>query len=152
MTNCSIPNWTQATGRTSTLSSRPLRKRNNSAARSEAFSLRAIAESGILRLFNAQRSTPNAQRSILLVGRWMLGVESWPFSSFGRVKGAWWPSRSSKPLSVSYTRDRGRFDSYPLRFFSTILVAVSLCETRASPIGRRLQQPPTAREVNIDVA
>jgi hypothetical protein len=30
-----------------------------------------------------------------------------------RVKGAWWPSRSSKSLSVP--NDRGRFDSYPLR-------------------------------------
>src|SRR5205823_4692437 len=32
-----------------------------------------------------------------------------------RVKGAWWPSRSSKPLSVRQPPDRGRFDSYPLR-------------------------------------
>jgi hypothetical protein len=35
------------------------------------------------------------------------------FSSSRRVKGAWWPSRSSKsPLVFT---DRGRFDSYPLR-------------------------------------
>jgi hypothetical protein len=34
-----------------------------------------------------------------------------PFS--WRVKGAWWPSRSSKSPSV--LTDRGRFDSYPLR-------------------------------------
>ncbi len=32
-----------------------------------------------------------------------------------RVKGAWWPSRSSKSPSV--LTDRGRFDSYPLRRF-----------------------------------
>src|SRR5262245_53442425 len=34
--------------------------------------------------------------------------------NFGRVMGAWWPSRSSKPLSVRYT-GRGVFDSLPLR-------------------------------------
>src|SRR5262245_33085869 len=33
---------------------------------------------------------------------------------WGRVMGAWWPSRSSKPLSVRFT-DRGVFDSLPLR-------------------------------------
>ena len=33
-----------------------------------------------------------------------------------RVKGAWWPSRSSK--SPSALTGRGRFDSYPLRLFS----------------------------------
>src|ERR1700730_1958303 len=38
-----------------------------------------------------------------------------PQSAIRRVKGAWWSSRSSKPLSVPHTRDRGRFDSYPLR-------------------------------------
>ena len=31
-----------------------------------------------------------------------------------RVKGAWWPPRSSKPLSVCFA-GRGKFDSYPLR-------------------------------------
>jgi hypothetical protein len=44
-----------------------------------------------------------------------MSVERWAFSSLWRVKGAWWPSRSSKPLSVPHSRDRGRFDSYPLR-------------------------------------
>src|SRR4029077_9823523 len=33
--------------------------------------------------------------------------------SVRRVTGAWWPSRSSKPLSVR--KSRGRFDSCPLR-------------------------------------
>src|SRR5262245_56501593 len=36
---------------------------------------------------------------------------------FGRVNGAWWPARSSKPLSIRQLLDRGRFDSYPLRLF-----------------------------------
>ena len=68
------------------------------------------------RLLNAQRSTPNAQRSIQIIGRWALGVGRWMLSSFfRRVKGAWWPSRSSKPLLIPQTRDQDRFDSYPLR-------------------------------------
>jgi hypothetical protein len=67
---------------------------------------------------NAQRSTLNAQRSTAPVGRWTLNaspartVGRWALSS-GRVKGAWWPSRSSKPSSTGNGRDR--FDSYPLR-------------------------------------
>jgi hypothetical protein len=73
----------------------------------------SVVESWTLRFFNAQRSTFNAQRSIQTVGRWMLDVGRWTFASFRRVKGAWWPSRSSKPLSVR--KSRGRFDSCPLR-------------------------------------
>ena len=47
------------------------------------------------------------------------GVGRWAFSISGRVKGAWWPSRSSKPSSLR--KWRGRFDSYPLRLdFSTL--------------------------------
>ncbi len=38
-------------------------------------------------------------------------------SSSRRVKGAWWPSRSSKSPSV--LTGRGRFDSYPLRLENT---------------------------------
>src|SRR4051812_19686318 len=38
-----------------------------------------------------------------------------PFCPSRRVNGAWWPARSSKPLSIPQARDRGRFDSYPLR-------------------------------------
>jgi hypothetical protein len=49
---------------------------------------------------------------ISLLGRWVFA-----FFVFWRVKGAWWPSRSSKPLSVRYSPGRGRFDSYPLRLF-----------------------------------
>jgi hypothetical protein len=41
----------------------------------------------------------------------------WMFSCSGRVKGAWWPSRSSKPLLVRQPLDQGRFNSYPLRIF-----------------------------------
>ena len=131
MANCSILNSKPATGRISTTSSRRSRNSNSTTALDEALSLTAVTELWIRKVFNAQRSTFNAQRSIQTVGRWT-------FSFYGRVKGAWWPSRSSKPSSPR--KWRGRFDSYPLRSFSAVPVAVSLCETRASPTGRRLQR------------
>ncbi len=124
MANCSIPNSTPAIGRTSTPLSRRSREQNSaSTAFFAALSLTKAIETQTLSLFNAQRSTPNAQRSIQTVRRWMLGVGCWAFSSLGRVKGAWWPSRSSKPLSVPHTRNRGRFDSYPLRQVSVVILS-----------------------------
>jgi hypothetical protein len=120
MANCSIPNSRPATGRTSTTSSRQSKRLNRSTPLGEAISLTAVTELWIRKVFNAQRSTFNAQRSIQTVGRWALGVgrplaihRSWAFSFLWRVKGAWWPSRSSKPSSPC--KWRGRFDSYPLR-------------------------------------
>jgi hypothetical protein len=114
MANCSIPNSTAATGRTSTRSSRRSRKPNSAPISFLAAFRPADATScWTLGFFNAQRSTSNAQRSIHPVGRWMLGVGRWAFSVLWRVKGAWWPSRSSKPSSPR--KRRGRFDSYPLR-------------------------------------
>jgi four helix bundle protein len=123
MANYSIPNSTPAIGRISTPLSRRSRKQNNSVARCGPLSLRAVAGSGAPRPPSAQRPTPSAQRSIQTPESWMLdrllakafGVKGWAFSFYWRVKGAWWSSRSSKPLSVPHTRDRGRFDSYPLR-------------------------------------
>ena len=114
MANCSIPNSSPVSGRISTKSSRRSRRRNSAAtsfliARSRAKPSRSWASS----FFNAQRPTPNAQRSIQTIRRWMLDVGRWTFSFSGRVKGAWWPSRSSKPSSPC--KRRGRFDSYPLR-------------------------------------
>lgn len=115
MANCSIPNSTPAIGRTSTPLSGRSRKQNSASASFFApLSLTKTIQTRTLRFFNAQRSTSNAQRPIHTVGRWRFGVGCWAFS-FWRVKGAWWSSRSSKPLSVPHIRDRGRFDSYPLR-------------------------------------
>jgi hypothetical protein len=116
MANCSIPNSTPAIGRTSTLLSRRSRRQNSaSASFFVPLRLTKTIRPATPSFFNAQRSTPNAQRSTQTVGCWTLGVRRWAFSFFRRVKGAWWPSRSSKPLSVPHTRNRGRFDSYPLR-------------------------------------
>jgi hypothetical protein len=93
MANCSIPNFNPATGPISTPSS-PRSRNLNSASKGFflALGLTIAAGSWMLKLFNAQRPT---------------------FALFRRVKGAWWPSRSSKPLSVR--KSRGRFDSCPLR-------------------------------------
>jgi hypothetical protein len=115
MANYSIPNSTPAIGRTSTILSGRLRKQNSASAYFSSASILAPA-TGLwpLGFFSTQRPTLNSQRAIQTVRRWMFGVERWAFS-FRRVKGAWWSSRSSKPLSVPHTRDRGRFDSYPLR-------------------------------------
>ena len=108
MANCSILNSTPAIGRTSTPLSRRSRKQNNAYA--------YLSPAGTLAHATGTWSSGffNTQRPIQTIGRSMLGVERRAFS-FWRVKGAWWSSRSSKPLSVPHTRDRGRFDSYPLR-------------------------------------
>jgi hypothetical protein len=107
MANCFIPSSTPAIGRTSTRSSRRLRRRNNAPISFlAAFRPPNPTSCWRLRFFNAQRS-------IHSVGRSMLGVGRWAFYCLRRVKGAWWPSRSSKPSSSR--KWRGRFDSYPLR-------------------------------------
>ncbi len=125
MENFSIPNSNPATGRTSTLSSPQLRK----------LSKRSVYLSSVS------------------VGRWTLDVGRLPrrsrakagstFSSCRRVKGAWWPSRSSKPLLVSHTRDRGRFDSYPLRQFSIFPLPVAAA-LWATPLKSRIQDLPSS--------
>jgi hypothetical protein len=115
MANCSIPNSIPANGRISTRSSRRSRKRSSKAARYEALSPTKAVGPWSSGFFNAQRSTLKAQRSIQTVESWALDVGRSAFSSIWRVKGAWWPSRSSKPSSSR--KWRGRFDSYPLRPF-----------------------------------
>src|SRR6266511_5083172 len=86
MTNFSIPNSTPAIGRISTISSR----RSKSLSKDFLFALLAP---DVVDLY--QSAIGNRK------------------SEIGRVKGAWWPSRSSKPSSPR--KWRGRFDSYPLR-------------------------------------
>lgn len=114
MAHYSIPNLKPASGRISTRSLRPSKRRNSEAtsfviARSRATPIRSWASS----FFNVQHPTPNVQRSTQIVERWTLDVGRWTFSVLRRVKGAWWPSRSSKLSSPR--KWRGRFDSYPLR-------------------------------------
>ena len=109
MGGSSIPSCNPVTGRTSTRSlSRSRRSSSNASAFISRSAFYVFAE---LLVFNAERRI-----SRLRVGRSAFGVGRWAFSSaFGRVKGAWWPSRSSKPPLAGNGRDR--FDSYPLRHF-----------------------------------
>jgi hypothetical protein len=143
MANCSIPNLNLVSGRISTKSSRPSRRRNNPAAVFHAVRAREGSRSNLPRRFNAQRSTPNAQRLVPKIGRWTLdcllakafGVGRWTFSFSRRVKGAWWPSRSSKPSSSR--KCRGRFDSYPLRL-------IFACHPERIPRTREKSKDPVA--------
>ncbi len=71
---------------------------------------------------------------------------------FRRVKGAWWPSRSSKPLSVRLRPRRDRFDSCPLRHFpigdsqfpntDCLRVPTGAKQTVAAVYDRRIPQFP----------
>jgi hypothetical protein len=112
MANCSIPNSTPANGRISTTSSRRSKRPSNY----------RIAVASLVRHFaphpkrNIQHPTSNTEfekQQRAGVRRSALDVQCSTFSFFRRVKGAWWPSRSSKPSSSR--KWRGRFDSYPLR-------------------------------------
>ena len=99
MANSSIPNSTPATGRISMPSSGRLRNLNKRSHRSWS-SLRR-SKFGVRCLPRRSRTEAGSAFSFL--------------SAIRRVKGAWWPSRSSKPSSPR--KWRGRFDSYPLRRF-----------------------------------
>ena len=117
MANSSIPNSRPATGRNSTTSSRRLKSSSKRSFASSAVRRWALHARKTKQTSNAEHRTSNVElqrRQHLNVGRWTLDVERWAFSSLPRrVKGAWWPSRSSKPSSPR--KWRGRFDSYPLR-------------------------------------
>ncbi len=110
-----IPNCRRASSRTLTRFSRRSRRSCNGGWRGWG-----------TRGFHArlQEETSNIQGNGALrlrcwcaaIGCWALDVGCWMFGlrPSRRVTGAWWPSRSSKPLSVRFT-GRGGFDSYPLR-------------------------------------
>ena len=139
MANCSIPNSSPASGRISTRSLRRSRRQNSqpitctSVNRGWWLDVRKqrqvrLVESVLWQtaaLQSALRARKIRRRTLDSLPRFSFyGVERWEFSSIRRVKGAWWPSRSSKP---SLPRKwRGRFDSYPLRLF--------ICDCRF-PIG-----------------
>ena len=117
MANCSIPNSSPASGRISTRSLRRSRKQNSqprasvSVIRSSAVSLqerRQVRHVESVRWQNAAFKSGTAARKI------QSAIPNRQ-SPIRRVKGAWWPSRSSKPSSPR--KCRGRFDSYPLRLF-----------------------------------
>ena len=121
MANCSIPSWSPAIGRISTRSLRRSRRQNSqpiactSVNRGWWLDVRKRRQvrhgESVLWRTAALQSAFRARK----IRRWTLDVERWEFSAIRRVKGAWWPSRSSKPSSPR--KWRGRFDSYPLRLF-----------------------------------
>ncbi len=115
MANCSIPNSSPASGRISTRSLRRSRKQNSqpgasvSVIRRSAFSLQERrqvrhGESALWRTAALQCALRPRKIQSAIRNRQ---------SAIRRVKGAWWPSRSSKPSSPR--KWRVRFDSYPLR-------------------------------------
>jgi hypothetical protein len=131
MANCSIPNLSPASGRISTRSLRRLRERNSqprfsvSVIRRLSFSLRKRRHAAALQSALRART----------IRRWTLDVGRWAFSAIRRVKGAWWPSRSSKPLSPR--KWRGRFNSYPLRVFFLVILSGSRRRGRSRRIPLR---------------
>ncbi len=119
-----IPNWRRASSPTTTQFSKRS-KRNCDDGRPVAGAFRSLGRiQG--KTSNIQHPTSNTQRNRMprrrcrfsAIGCWALDVGCWTFCSCSprRVMGAWWPSRSSKPLSARST-GRGMFDSYPLRHF-----------------------------------
>ena len=127
MANCSIPNSSPASGRISTRSLRRLRKQNSeplAANRGWWLDVRKRRQVRHVESVLWRTTGPQSALRARKIRRWRLnslprfsfyGVERWEFSANRRVKGAWWPSRSSKPSSPR--KWRGRFDSYPLRLF-----------------------------------
>ena len=144
MANCSIPNSNPASGRISTRSLRRSKKQNSkprafiSVIHRSAFRLQKRRQVGhvesllwrtatlqsVLHARKIQSAIRNRQprrgiaetESKAATGSGGRARAASEFqSAIWRVKGAWWPSRSSKPSSPR--KWRGRFDSYPLRFF-----------------------------------
>jgi hypothetical protein len=167
MANCSIPNSSPQSGRISRKSSRQLRKQNSQprAAVSvirrlesriqrrhgvglgESVLWRTAALQTALRAQTIQSTIGNLQprRGIAetegkaATGSGERARAAGEFqSAIRRVKGAWWPSRSSKPSS-SRSAGRGRFDSYPLRLFifdfrSSTLPEAPLCRSNCKSL------------------
>ncbi len=106
MANCSIPNSTPATGRTSTTWSRRSKSSSN-----RQFFCRGSCQLPVMRRrrLSLQLGSTFSLNSAIHKEFTRRGGQF----AIGRVKGAWWPSRSSKPSSLR--KWRGRFDSYPLR-------------------------------------
>jgi hypothetical protein len=111
MANCSIPSSIRASGRISTRWSTRLRK-SDSQRTASAFTIfrwDSSAES------ETRSRTDRIGETAIGDGERAGGRPTFNRRfAIWRVKGAWWSSRSSKPLSSRLT-GRGRFDSYPLR-------------------------------------
>ena len=139
MANCSIQNSSLAIGRISTRSLRRSRKQNSqprasaSVTRRSAFSLQKRRQvrhvESVLWPKVATRSALRGQRNQSSICNRQ--------SAIWRVKGAWWPSRSSKPSSPC--KWRGRFDSYPLRLL-IFDFRLSIADCHVATAVRAVQQ------------
>jgi hypothetical protein len=115
MANCSIPNSSPASGRISTRSLRRSRKQNSQPRASVSVIRRSasrLQERRRVRHLESVRWQTAAFKSRTAARKIQSAICNRQ-SAIRRVKGAWWPSRSSKPSSPR--KWRGRFDSYPLR-------------------------------------
>lgn len=115
MANSSIPSSSPASGRISTRLPRRLKKRNNQRTASALIISRW--ESCVQSAIRSRADGIGQTEGKAAMGGDERAGQRASFnrqSATWRVKGAWWPSRSSKPLS-SRLAGRGRFDSYPLR-------------------------------------
>ena len=139
----SIPNWRRVNFLTTTRFSRRLRQScDGGCCDCCGFGWLARIEEEISNL--EPRTVPASSCSKFEVQRSMFEVRGLSFFSFvpRRVMGAWWPSRSSKPLSARST-GRGMFDSYPLRHFH---LRFTIYELRLKKAGRAA--PPAQPLVN----
>ena len=136
-----IPNWRRASSRTTTqFSKRSKRNWDDGWPGSAPFWCLGRIQG---KTSNIQHPTSNTQRNGMLrrqcgcsaIGCWALDVRCSTFClhPVRRVMGAWWPSRSSKPLSARST-GRGMFDSYPLRHFD---LRFTICDSRFEDTTRR---------------
>ena len=137
----SIPNWRRVNFPISTRSSKRS-KGSCDRGRPDSDAFRSLGRiQG--KTSNIQHPTSNIQRngmrrwlcSFSAIGSWALDVRCSMFCSCAprRVMGAWWPSRSSKPLSARST-SRGMFDSYPLRQSH---LRFAICDLRFKDTARR---------------
>ena len=136
MANCSIPNSSPASGRISTRSLRRSRKQN-SQPRASVSVIRCSAFS-----FQKRRQVRNVESGLWRTAAFQSGTAARKIQSaipnrqspIRRVKGAWWPSRSSKPSSPR--KWRGRFDSYPLRLIIfDFRLPIADCHVATAPAG-----------------
>ena len=148
----SIPNWRRASSPTSTRCSRRSRRRYErglwAGCGMECLKRIKGETSNIeLRTSNSEPARkPFAASSEFSLRSSVFDVQGSAFYPclFRRVMGAWWPSRSSKPLSARFT-GRGMFDSYPLRHLNLRFTSCDLrfggrhAGDRADPFTRKSQ-------------
>ena len=114
MANSSIPNSPPANGRTSRPSLRKLRRQRPNEFRNQE-SRKEPKSQGVTQVCGRRARLHFQSKSAFRVRVFSSWFPGFQIFLVRRVNGAWWRARSSKPLSIPHPRDRGRFDSYPLR-------------------------------------